>query len=88
LLLYVVSGKLGLLYLFFMLSAGVGRVFLDLLGLISRPYVGLRPVRTRVEDGLLVPDVSFVSSLWILGFVFAIASAPCDFLYLNNEYII
>jgi len=35
-----------------------------------------------------VPDVSFVSSFWILGFVFAIASAPCDFLYLNNEYMI
>jgi len=35
-----------------------------------------------------VPDISFVSSFWILGFVFAIASAPCDFLYLNNEYMI
>ena len=35
-----------------------------------------------------VPDFSFVSSFWILGFVFAIASAPCDFLYLNNEYMI
>jgi len=22
-----------------------------------------------------------------IGFVFAIASAPCDFLYLNNEYM-
>jgi len=22
-----------------------------------------------------------------MGFVFAIASAPCDFLYLNNEYM-
>jgi len=36
----------------------------------------------------LVPDISFVSWFWILGFVFAIASAPCDFLYLNNEYMI
>jgi len=36
----------------------------------------------------LVPDISFVSSFWILCFVFAIASAPCDFLYLNNEYMI
>jgi len=36
----------------------------------------------------LVPDISFVSTFWILGFVFAIASAPCDFLYLNNEYMI
>jgi len=35
-----------------------------------------------------VPDVSFVCSFWILGSVFAIASAPCDFLYLNNEYMI
>ena len=35
----------------------------------------------------LVPDISFVSSFWLLGFVFAIASAPCDFLYLNNEYM-
>ena len=35
-----------------------------------------------------VPDVSFVSSFWILGFVFDIASAPYDFLYLNNEYMI
>ena len=35
----------------------------------------------------LVPDVSFVCWFWILGFVFAIASAPCDFLYLNNEYM-
>ena len=35
-----------------------------------------------------MPDVSFVSSFWILGFVFAIACAPCDFLYLNNEYMI
>jgi len=35
-----------------------------------------------------VPDVSFVSSFWFLGFVFAIGSAPCDFLYLNNEYMI
>ena len=33
-------------------------------------------------------DVSFVSSVWILGFVFAIAKAPCDFLYLNIEYMI
>ena len=24
----------------------------------------------------------------LVGFVFAIASAPCDFLYLNNEYMI
>jgi len=73
--------------MFFMLSTGIGRVFLDLLGLISRPYVGLGPVRTPVEE-FLVPDISFVSTFWILGFVFAIASAPCDFLYLNNEYII
>jgi len=35
-----------------------------------------------------VPDVSFVCSFWILDFVFAIASAPYDFLYLNNEYMI
>jgi len=34
-----------------------------------------------------VQDVYFVSSFWLLGFVFAIASAPCDFLYLNNEYM-
>jgi len=34
-----------------------------------------------------VPDFSFVSLFWLLGFVFAIASAPCDFLYLNNEYM-
>jgi len=70
-----------------MRSAGLGRVSFDLLGLISRPYVGLGPVRTPVEE-FLVPDVSFVSTFWILGFVFAIASAPCDFLYLNNEYMI
>jgi len=36
----------------------------------------------------LVPDISFVGSFWILGFVFAIASAPCDFLYPNKEYMI
>jgi len=36
----------------------------------------------------IVPDISYVSSFWLLGFVFAIASAPCDFLYLNNEYMI
>jgi len=36
----------------------------------------------------IVPDISFVCSFWLLGFVFAIASAPCDFLYLNNEYMI
>ena len=35
-----------------------------------------------------VPDVSFVSSFCVLGFIFAIVSAPCDFLYLNNEYMI
>ena len=70
-----------------MLSASLGRAFLDLLGLISRPYVGLGPVPTPVED-FLVPDVSFVCLFWILGFVFAIASAPCNFLYLNNEYMI
>jgi len=70
-----------------MLSAGIGRVFLDLLGSISRPYGGLGPVRTPVEE-FLVPDIFFVSMFWILGFVFAIASAPCDFLYLNNEYMI
>jgi len=34
-----------------------------------------------------VPDISCVSSFLLLGFVFAIASAPCDFLYLNNEYM-
>jgi len=73
--------------MFFMLSAGIGRVFLVLLGLIWRPYVGLGPVWTPVEE-VLVPDISFVSTFWILGFVFAIASAPCDFLYLNNEYMI
>ena len=33
------------------------------------------------------PDISFVSSFWILGSVFAIASTPCDFLYLNNQYM-
>ena len=49
--------------------------------------MGLGPVRTPVEQ-FLVPDVSFVSSFWILDFVFAIASTPCDFLYLNNEYTI
>ena len=70
-----------------MLSAGLRRVSFDLFGLISRPYVGLGPVRTPVEE-VLMPDVSFVSSFWILCFVFAIASAPCDFLYLNNEYMI
>ena len=48
--------------------------------------VSLGPVRTPVEE--IVPDFSFVSSSWILGFVFAIARAPCDFLYLNNEYMI
>jgi len=73
--------------MFFMLSADGGRVFLELLGLISHPYVGLGPVRTPVQE-FLVPDVSFVSTFWILGFVFAIASAPCDFLYLNNKYMI
>jgi len=73
--------------MFFMLSAGIGRVFLDVRGLISRPYVGLGPVQTPVEQ-FSVPDVSFVCLFWILGFVFTIASAPCDFLYLNNEYII
>jgi len=31
------------------------------------------------------PDVYFVSSFWLLGFVFAIASAPCDFLYLKQR---
>jgi len=36
----------------------------------------------------LVMVFSFVSSFWHLGFVFAIASAPRDFLYLNNEYMI
>jgi len=36
----------------------------------------------------LVPDVSFVSTCWILGFVFAIGSAPCHFLYHNNQYMI
>jgi len=36
--------------MFFMLSAGIGRVFLDSLGLISRPQVGLGPVRTPVEE--------------------------------------
>jgi len=35
----------------------------------------------------IVPDISFVCLFWILGFVFVIASAPCDFLYLNNEYM-
>jgi len=35
----------------------------------------------------LVPDISFVSSFWILGFVFAIASAPCDFFYIKNQII-
>ena len=35
-----------------------------------------------------VPDFYFLGSFSILGFVFAIASAPCDFLYLNNEYMI
>jgi len=73
--------------LFFMLSAGLRRVSFVLLGIISRPHVGLGPVRTPVEE-LSVPDVSFVRSFWFLGFVFAIASAPCDFLYLNNEYMI
>jgi len=32
-----------------------------------------------------------VTRVWVVslvGFVFAIASAPCDFLYLNNEYMI
>jgi len=70
-----------------MLSAGLRRVSFGLLGGISRQYVGLGPVRTPVVE-FLVPDVSFVSMFWILGFVFAIASAPCDFLYLNNEYMI
>jgi len=64
-----------------------GRVSSGLLVLISCPYVGLGPVRTPA-DVFLVPDISFLSSFWILGFVFAIASAPCDFLYLNNEYMI
>jgi len=70
-----------------MLSAGLRRVSFDLHGLISCPCEGLGPVRTPDEE-FLVPDVSFVCSFWILGFVFAIASAPCDFLYLNNEYMI
>ena len=64
-----------------------GRGSLGLLVLTSCPYVGLGQVRTPVEV-FLVPDVSFVSLFWILGFVLAIASAPCDFLYLNNEYMI
>jgi len=64
-----------------------GSLFLGLLGLISCPYVGLGPVRTPVQESC-VPDVSLVSSFWILGFVFTIASTPCDFLYLNNEYMI
>jgi len=73
--------------MFFMLSADGRRVSFNVLALISSPYVGLGPVRTPVEV-FLVPDVSFVSWFWILGLVFAIASAPCDFLYLNNEYMI
>jgi len=32
-----------------------------------------------------VPDISFVGLFWLLRFVLAIPSAPCDFLYLNNE---
>jgi len=36
----------------------------------------------------IVQDISFVSSFSIFGFVFVIASAPCDFLYLNKEYMI
>jgi len=70
-----------------MRSAGLRRVSFDLLRIIWRPHVGLGPVRTPVEE-LLVPDASFVSSFWFLGFVFAIASAPFDFLYLNNQYMI
>jgi len=44
--------------------------------------------RYRPQLKSSAPDISFVSSSWILVFVFAIASAPCDFLYLNNEYMI
>ena len=49
--------------------------------------MGLGPVRTQVEE-FLVQDISFVCLFRLLGFVFAIASAPCDFLYLNNKYMI
>jgi len=41
------------------------------------------PLRRRI-----VMDIYFVSLFWILGFVFAIASAPCDLLDLNNQYMI
>jgi len=37
------------------------------------------------QEGVTRVWVQVVSSV---GFVFAIASAPCNFLYLNNEYII
>jgi len=86
---YFMSSQESLVYscLFCMPSAGLRRVSFVLLGLISCPYVGLGPVRTPVEE-FLVPDVSFVCSFWLFGFVFAIASAPCDILYLNNKYMI
>jgi len=74
-----------MLLTFFMLSAGLGKVSFDTLVIILCPYVGQGPGRTPVVE-FFVPDVSFVSKFSILGFVFIIASAPCDFLYLNNEY--
>jgi len=54
---------------------------------ISRPDVGQGPAQT-VFWRCLVTDISFVSMFWILDFVFAIASTPYHFLYLNNEYMI
>jgi len=33
----------------------------------------------------IVPDISFVCLFWLLGFVFAMASTPCDFLYLKQR---
>jgi len=53
--------------MFFMLSAGGGRVFLDLLVLISRPYVGLRPVRTPVDEFWCLMFPLFVRfGFWVL----------------------
>jgi len=52
---------------FFMLSAGLKRVSFDLLGLISRPHVGLGLVRTSVEEFWCLMFPLFVCfGFWVL----------------------
>jgi len=75
------------MFLFFMLSAGSGEGFPWFTCFNFVPVCG-PGTGTDSSSSVLVLDVSFVSSFSILSFVFAIASAPSDFLYLNNEYII